>query len=50
MKSYFEEVDLQVERERSTNTFHQSDLSMVLLPMTETRMKIEDALIEILQD
>lgn len=50
LKSYFEEVDLQVERERSTNTFHQSDLSMVLLPMTETRMKIEDALIEILQD
>ena len=45
-----EDVDFQVERERSMSTFNQRDLSMVLLPMAETRMKIEDALIEILQD
>lgn len=50
LKSYLDDIDLQVERERSMSTFHKSDLSMVLLPMAETRMKIEDALIEILQD
>lgn len=50
LKSFLKDVDLQVERERSKSTFNQSNLSMVLLPMAETRMKIEDALIEILQD
>lgn len=50
LKSYLEDVDILVERERSSSTFHQSDLSMVLLPIAKTRMKIEDALIEILQD
>jgi len=50
LKLYLEELDLKVERERSLNTFQQNDLSMVLLPMAETRMKIEDSLIEILQD
>lgn len=50
LKSYLEDIDLKVECERSTSTFHQSDLSMVLLPVAKTRMKIEDALIEILQD
>jgi hypothetical protein len=50
LKLYLEGLDLKVERERSLNTFQQNDLSMVLLPMADTRMKIESALIEILQD